>query len=155
MYYNNILAGIFYCNKYKEPVTSVKPEKYVLYADDDVDDKEWVLEASTTLGYPHSITFVESGRKVLAYLQDKKEEDYPSLIVLDMNMPEMDGRQTLQKIKASPQYSHIPVAIVSTSANRMDQDVCQRLGASLYLTKPFSQLEWKRVVEKLISYIRL
>lgn len=127
--------------------------KFVLYADDDMDDKDWVSDACKALGYSLSLIFVENGRQVIDYLDTSAEDNLPALIVLDLNMPEMDGRQTLKKIKAHPAFHRIPVAIVTTSANRIDKEVCHRLGASLFLTKPDTHTEWQNVIRQLAPYV--
>src|SRR6476619_4678510 len=106
-----------------------------------MDVKDWVSDACKALGYSLSLIFVENGRQVIDYLDTSAEDNLPALIVLDLNMPEMDGRQTLKKIKAHPAFHRIPVAIVTTSANRIDKEVCHRLGASLFLTKPDTHTE--------------
>jgi CheY-like chemotaxis protein len=127
----------------------VNPYKFVLYADDDVDDKDWVSEACKALNCSMNMIFVDNGRQVFDYLSNTNSH-LPSLIVLDLNMPELDGRQTLQKLKSHPSYKDIPVAIVTTSINRIDKEVCQRLGASLYLTKPDTHREWQNIIRQLI-----
>lgn len=127
--------------------------KFVLYADDDVDDKDWVTEACKALECTLPLIFVENGRQVIDYLTQRTDGQFPALIVLDLNMPELDGRQTLQKLKTHPAYNHIPVAIVTTSANRLDREVCHRLGASLYLTKPDTHTEWQNIVRQLMPFV--
>ena len=127
--------------------------KFVLYADDDVDDKDWVTDACRAVDRSLQMVFVENGRQVIDYLLGKPPVQLPALIVLDLNMPEMDGRQTLQKLKATPQYQDIPVAIVTTSANNMDREVCQRLGASIYLTKPDTVQAWQDIVRQLLPFV--
>ena len=127
--------------------------KFVLYADDDIDDKDWVKEACRALGYSLSMIFVDNGRQVLEYLSTQEKEQLPALIVLDLNMPELDGRQTLRRLKANPLYEQIPVAIVTTSTNRIDQEVCRKLGATLFLTKPYNHQEWQNIIQQLVPYI--
>ncbi|TCJ14383.1 response regulator [Flaviaesturariibacter flavus] len=122
--------------------------KLVLYADDDTDDRSWVSEACRIVGSSLELHFVENGRQVLDFLK-KPGAPQPALIVLDLNMPEMDGRQTLQQLKNSPELRHIPVAIVTTSNNKLDRDVCKRLGAAIYLTKPDTHSEWQSVIRQL------
>jgi CheY-like chemotaxis protein len=131
----------------------VIPGKYVLYADDDSDDKGWVSEACTAVNASLSFVFVDNGRQVLDFLSDSPPVQLPSLIVLDLNMPELDGRQTLRRLKTHPQFQEIPVAIVTTSANKIDRDVCRQLGASLFLTKPDTHLEWQNVIRNFIPLI--
>ena len=127
--------------------------KFVLYADDDVDDKDWVSEACKAIDSDLNVVFVENGRQVFDFLGKDEEPELPALIVLDLNMPELDGRQTLQKLKANPQYQHIPVAIVTTSTNKIDREVCQRLGASVYLTKPDTHKEWQNIIRQLMPFV--
>ncbi len=131
----------------------MNPYKLVLYADDDVDDKDWVSEACKALNCSINMIFVDNGRQVFDYLSKATNSHLPSLIVLDLNMPELDGRQTLQRLKANPEFKDIPVAIVTTSVNRMDKEICQRLGASLYLTKPDTHREWQNIILQLMPYV--
>ncbi len=128
-------------------------KRIVLYADDDIDDKNWVKEACKTLNSSLQIEFVESGRCVLDYLKKSDGIDRPSLIVLDLNMPELDGRQTLKALKSNPAYKDIPVVIVTTSSNSMDKDVCKRLGASLFLIKPNNYADWQKIVNQFEPYV--
>lgn len=126
----------------------------VLYADDDMDDKNWLREACLALDSSLDIQFVNNGNEVIRYLESSTESDLPALIVLDLNMPELDGKQTLQKIKKNQQFKHIPVVIVTTSSNRLDKEVCQRLGADLYMTKPDTHLDWQHVIRSLEPYMK-
>jgi CheY-like chemotaxis protein len=121
-------------------------KRIVLYADDDIDDKMWISEACKTVNESLELHFVENGRQVLQYLHTN---DLPSLIVLDLNMPDLDGRQTLKAIKNHVEYQHLPVAIVTTSSSRLDREVCIRLGAALFLTKPDTYSEWQHIVRRL------
>lgn len=130
----------------------MEEKKKVLYADDDLDDKAWIVEAWETLEFPVQIEFVDNGRQAIDYLQGGNGAT-PALIVLDLNMPEMDGRQTLQKLKNDPQYRHIPVVIVTTSTSKLDIEVCKRLGASLFLTKPDTHAEWRDIVQQLQPFL--
>ncbi|MDB5205301.1 MAG: hypothetical protein JWR72_376 [Flavisolibacter sp.] len=123
--------------------------KIVLYADDDPDDKVWVAEACKAVDSDLKISFVDNGRQVLNFLEHLTDQQLPCLIVLDLNMPELDGRQTLQKLKEHPAYRQIPVAIVSTSSNTIDREVCQRFGASLFLIKPVMYGEWESIIRQL------
>lgn len=125
--------------------------KKILYADDDLDDKTWVKEANSILNYSLDIDFVENGRQVFEWLA--RYTYLPALIVLDLNMPELDGRQTLQRLKANQQYKDIPVAIVTTSSNKVDIEICKRLGAVTYLVKPDKHAEWQQIIKQLLPHI--
>lgn len=125
-------------------------EKFFLYAEDDADDKAWISEACKAVHAHLSIYFVQNGKEALDYLQTLPQTNLPSLIILDLNMPKLDGRQTLQQLKAHPAYRHIPVAIVSTSSSKIDRDVCQRLGASMFLVKPATHTSWQDIIQALL-----
>lgn len=128
--------------------------KKVLYADDDLDDKAWVSEAWKTLDDTLHIDFVENGKQVLAYLEKCAENKRPALIILDLNMPSLDGRQTLQRLKANDAYKEIPVVIVTTSASKIDMEMCKRLGASMYLTKPDTFTGWQQIIQQLVPLVK-
>jgi len=121
-------------------------KRIVLYADDDIDDKMWISEACKAVNELLELHFVENGRQVLQYLHSN---ELPSLIVLDLNMPDLDGRQTLKAIKNHVEYQHLPVAVVTTSSSRLDREVCIRLGAAIFLTKPDTYSEWQHIVRRL------
>jgi CheY-like chemotaxis protein len=126
-----------------------------LYADDDMDDKTWIGDACRASNCSLELKFVENGKEVLKYLESSNRESFPSLIVLDINMPELDGKQTLKILKSRPEYSHIPVAIVTTSSSQLDVDVCKRLGATIFLTKPDTYSQWQQVIRQLEDHTRI
>ncbi len=125
----------------------------MLYADDDLDDKTWVIEACKATRLTLDISFVENGRQAIEYLSRASAEELPSLIVLDLNMPELDGRQTLRRIKANESFKDIPVIIVTTSSNKVDMEYCQRMGAASYLIKPDTYAEWQGIVNQFSRFI--
>ena len=94
------------------------------------------------------LDFAEDGEELLAYLnrdgkyQHLKDEPLPGLILLDLNMPRMDGREALQIMKANPLFCRLPVVILTTS--EADEDIVRTygLGGSSFITKPvtFGQL---------------
>lgn len=146
----NADAGLSKSTKTQPPVDQLRK---ILYADDDPDDKLWVTEACKALHCDLDIQFVENGRHALQYLDKLNSESLPSLIVLDLNMPELDGRQTLQRIKTHAVYKEIPVIIVTTSSNKVDMDICKRLGAARYLIKPDKHAGWQSIISELVQYI--
>jgi CheY-like chemotaxis protein len=128
-------------------------QKLILYADDDMDDRALVEQACIQTNAQLQVKFVENGKGVLQYLKDEARGQLPSMVVLDLNMPQMDGRQTLQHIKSSIEFQHIPVAVITTSDNRIDREVCVRLGASLYFIKPDTLQGWQALVRQLEAFI--
>ena len=114
----------------------------ILIADDDADDRQLVAEAFEEAKILNGLRFVEDGVELLEYLQRRgkyKEPDSsprPGLILLDLNMPRMDGREALSLIKADRNLRSIRVIIMTTS--KAEQDIVQSydLMASSYITKP-------------------
>jgi two-component system response regulator len=114
----------------------------VLMADDDPDDCLFVKEAFTETRMAKNFHCVEDGQELLEYLRrwgkyaDPSLFPYPDLILLDLNMPRKDGRETLTEIKADPDFRTIPIVILTTSRDEKDIAGSYELGASSFITKP-------------------
>jgi CheY-like chemotaxis protein len=124
----------------------------ILYVDDDKDDCNLLKESFSTT--TTSLVCLSGGEDAIRYLNNVKEH-YPSLIILDLNMPRWDGKQTLNYIKSHPHLSNIPVVILSTSENKIDKEVCKRLGAADYLLKPSRFEGYRKIVENCIPLLEL
>lgn len=107
----------------------------ILYADDDCDDHFFLRESITCTGLPADIVYLTDGDQVIHYLE-KAGDDLPSLIVLDLNMPRMNGTQTLRYLKSDERYKDVTVIIYSTSVNPLERETCLELGAHSYVVKP-------------------
>lgn len=114
----------------------MKRTKPILIADDDPDDRELIAATFAEILPAEKLEIVSDGLKVLHYLTSLKKNELPGLIILDLNMPLMDGFITLEKLKGSDRYKHIPVVILTTSKNMDEMNKCLQLGAADYLTKP-------------------
>lgn len=113
--------------------------KKILLVDDDVEDREIIQDALGDLGYHSIIHFEENGEKALAFLESAFHAGaLPTMVVLDLNMPRMNGTQTLRHLKTDERFKNIPVIIYSTSLNRIERDECIALGAHSYVIKPVS-----------------
>ena len=114
-------------------------EKKILLVDDDVEDREIIRDALSDLGYHSVIHFEENGEKALLFLESAYQRGMlPSMVILDLNMPRMNGTQTLRHLKSDGRFSNIPVIIYSTSLNSIERDECLALGAHSYVIKPVS-----------------
>lgn len=125
----------------------------ILYIDDDQDDL-MIFGDSIGSVYPGiTVLKAQSGEEGLSILQQLQQSSkpYPALIVLDMNMPRMDGRQTLQLIKGNDSWSDIPVVIFTTSSNNEDVEFCRRYNTHC-ITKPMSYKNLDLTVKELISH---
>lgn len=121
---------------------SLSKKPVVLMADDDEDDRHIAQRALTGTRLEGCLRFVEDGEQLLAYL--RKEAPYrcpsttpkPDLILLDLNMPRIDGREALFEIKTDPVLRHIPVVILTTSSAEEDVIRSYDLGVNAFVTKP-------------------
>ena len=105
--------------------------KSIMFVDDDQDDVEIFSDALRNLDPGVEITVAENGLKALDLLNNK----LPGLIVLDLNMPFLDGKQTFEKIKANPKLGDVPIIIFTSSVNPADRMMFDTLGIS-FITKP-------------------
>lgn len=115
--------------------------KSIWIADDDPDDRMIIKEAFEENDYFETINFFEDGEKVLTKIDEVKNKrflDYPSLFILDLNMPKVNGLELLTIIKKNSNTKDIPVVILTTSKNSQDKDKVMKLGATDFITKPFS-----------------
>lgn len=114
----------------------------ILIADDDPDDRQMTAEALREARLANDLHFVEDGVGLIAYLT--RTGDYasaeaaprPGLVLLDLNMPRMNGREALEIIKADADLRHIPVVVLTTSKAEEDVYRSYDLGVSGYITKP-------------------
>ena len=114
----------------------------ILLAEDDPDDQDLIREAFKEIGISFSLHVVENGNNVLEYLDKLPDTTLPNLIILDYNMPEMNGAQVLQKLCESVRYTSIPKVVLSTSNNIRYIKEAEEKGAQAYCVKPsnFSKL---------------
>jgi CheY-like chemotaxis protein len=111
----------------------------ILLADDDADDRTIMQDAMEELEANNVLCFAHNGEEALYILSnDYTTEHQPALIILDLNMPKLNGTETLARIKDDDRFKTIPVIIYSTSLNPLEKEKCMRLGAHSYVTKPIS-----------------
>ena len=131
------------------------PVKKVLLADDDADDREIFVRVLGKKEGVQLMSTVENGVEVLNYLQSLPEDhELPHLIILDHNMPKMNGTETLGKLKSNSKYSDIQVVIYSTYSDSRMKETCEQLGASMVLAKPASMKEYEAVIDRFLGLVR-
>jgi len=114
----------------------------ILVAEDDPDDRLLAAEALRESRAGHELRFVSDGEELLDYLRrrgrwaDPAQSPRPGLVLLDLNMPRMDGREALAALKADPELRRIPVVVLTTSQAPDDVARSYELGASSFITKP-------------------
>ena len=112
-----------------------RPSIYI--ADDDSDDVFFVERAIRQLDLDISLRHFINGRDLLRELESQNGA-LPSVIVLDLNMPIMDGKETLRNIRRNDELNGLPVVILSTSTYSGEKEECLISGANNYYTKPYS-----------------
>ena len=109
-------------------------------------------DALESVGAGAILKCTENGEQILAILESDHYEKRPCLIVLDLNMPRLNGTETLRRLKTDQRFKNIPVVIYSTSINPLEKEECMTLGAHSYVTKPVS---FKESIEVAKTFVRL
>lgn len=114
----------------------------VLLAEDDADDRAFAIEACRESRFTNDIAAVADGEELMEYLHGtgrysaRADHRNPSLILLDLRMPRMDGFEVLTALKADPKLQSIPVVVLTTSAAEEDIVRSYSLGVNSFITKP-------------------
>jgi CheY-like chemotaxis protein len=133
---------------------------HILLAEDDPDDRLFTRRALAESRMATRLTTVENGEELLRYLRREDEGDEeapapsprPDLILLDLNMPRMDGREALREMKSDSELRRIPVVVLTTS--EADQDILEsyNLGVNAFVTKPVTFDAFAEAVESLGAF---
>ena len=130
----------------------------ILVADDDPDDRMLIADAFLESKLNNDLRFVKDGVELMDYLQQKGDftdsstAPRPGLILLDLNMPRMDGREVLAAVKRLPEHRQIPIVVLTTSKAEEDILRTYELGVSSFITKPVSFEGLVEVVRILNAY---
>lgn len=136
------------------PKSEEKPMKRntILCVDDDADDLLLLNEILQEYNEDFNVKEAHNGRQAIDILQTAKaEEDLPCLIILDINMPVLNGKQTLTYIREDETFKSIPVVVFTTSGSSADKHFCNMYGAEM-ITKPPNYNSFKTVVHKLLRF---
>jgi len=125
--------------------------KAILLVEDDQVDAMTVRRALKELHVTNRLEHVENGEEALAYLRDSGRER-PCLILLDINMPVMNGIEFLQAVKAAPELKRIPVVALTTSDEQKDKVETFELGVSGYMHKPVDYRQFVEIIRTIDAY---
>ncbi|WP_298417690.1 response regulator [uncultured Kordia sp.] len=126
-----------------------KPLKVLLIEDNMIE----IMKMNRTVSLlkaKHEITEAKNAEEALAILETKT--NLPDIILLDLNMPKINGIEFLAILKNDPDLRHIPTIILTTSDNRKDILECYRIGISGYILKPLKYEEYVSKIEIALSY---
>jgi two-component system, response regulator len=124
----------------------------VLWVDDDVDDLMMIGHVLDDMGHKVDLIEAGNGKEAIEMLQemcDKKQS--PCLIVLDLNMPGMDGKQTLQFIRSQSPFRSIPLVVFTTSDRPADIAFCKQYNVPLF-TKPIDYKSLKKTMGEILKF---
>jgi CheY-like chemotaxis protein len=127
-------------------------------ADDDAEDCLLVRDALLETRRDFNVRFVRDGEELLDYLYrrgeygDARTAPSPDLILLDLKMPKMDGRETIGALKCDPRFRRIPVVALTTSTAEDDVAAAYEVGVNSYISKPVTYRALVRIMESLATY---
>jgi CheY-like chemotaxis protein len=135
------------------PQSQIKnSSKIILVGEDDPDDQEFLKEIFATVDSTYSLIFAHNGSQILVHLGSCHDGDLPCLILLDYNMPELNGADILTELKKDRRYDNIPKIIWSTSSSLTYKNMCLELGANDYMVKPSSMNALMDIARQIIVY---
>jgi CheY-like chemotaxis protein len=128
----------------------------ILLVEDDIGDQKIIKSSMFKEKIVHELRVVGSGEEAMNYLQQSKqscqETPMPDLILLDLNMPGMGGKELLKQIKEDEQLRAIPIVVLTTSDSEQDIIESYKLFASGYIKKPVTLNGFKQIMEDLEEY---
>jgi CheY-like chemotaxis protein len=131
---------------------SFSPKSLVLYADDDTDDIELVCEAFREYSSRIDVLTFPDGQALLHYIRQLNPfEPLPCLIILDINMPRLNGKETLRKLRQLDGFADVPVVLFSTSTLPADAGFARTHNAG-FVTKPLHTEQIHQLVDQMIQH---
>jgi two-component system, chemotaxis family, response regulator Rcp1 len=121
----------------------------ILLIEDSPSDANLTIRSFAQKPIDYCLTWVETGEAAMTRLHQQgqyADVPHPDLILLDLNLPGMDGREVLAAVKSDPSLKHLPVIILTTSADREDIRRSYELSANCYITKPVDVQEFIHAV---------
>ncbi|RPJ78402.1 MAG: response regulator [Deltaproteobacteria bacterium] len=133
---------------------NVKPAQ-VLLVEDNEDDVELTLEALKDSKVRMDVHVVPDGLEAMKFLrcQGKYEGELrPDLVLLDLNLPKMDGREVLKEIREDPDLTDLPVVVLTTSQNEEDVWKAYKMHANCFISKPVDFLQFTKIIKQIEGF---
>ena len=135
----------------KVVISREMPSKFILLGEDDADDQEMLKEVFTSIDTAFILFFVNKGSEILSALSKLKDDQMPCLIILDYNMPGLNGADILREMRTNERYKNIPKVVWSTSGSEKFRSLCLELGALDYVIKPTSVADLEKIARYMLS----
>lgn len=129
----------------------MRSEKLMLLVEDDAIDRMTVERALKEIRVTNRLDMVGNGEEALEFLRDSGREK-PGIILLDLNMPRMNGIEFLKVVKADEELRRIPVIVLTTSKDEQDRVDSFNLGVAGYMVKPVDYMQFVEVVKAIDLY---
>lgn len=127
----------------------------VLLVEDNPAEQNLARRALDISQVPCELHLLSNGEEALDYLYKRgphASARHPALLLLDLNMPRIDGRTVLEKVKSDAQLRHIPVIVFTTSNQQQDIQHCYELGCNSYIIKPLEIKKFIHILAELSDY---
>ncbi|HEY7698925.1 MAG TPA: response regulator [Vicinamibacteria bacterium] len=130
----------------------------ILVVEDDADDLELTMRALRKHQLGDRVAVVRDGAEAIAYLfgtgpyESRASDANPRVVLLDLELPLVNGLEVLRRIRADERTKHIPVVVLTSSSELRDLDECYRGGTNSYVVKPVESSEFENAVSRLGSY---
>jgi len=133
----------------------VNHSSIILIGEDDIDDQEILLDIFKDFNETIELHFVNNGKQLIKHLNEMEETVLPCLILLDYNMPELNGEEILKKINMNDRFINIPKIVWSTSNSNDYRERCIDAGAVEYFVKPSTIQSLKDTLLHIVSFCEL
>lgn len=136
-------------------MTTKHKDLTILIAEDDDGHADLILEGLRDVGVSNEITRFSNGLDVWNFLNNQTFADNNFLLLLDINMPKMDGVEVLKKIKAHDLLKTIPVIMLTTTDDPKEVEACYQYGCNLYITKPIDFMKFAETLRRIGLLIQI
>lgn len=135
-------------------------EIVILIAEDDDGHAELIIEGLRETGLKNQIVRFDNGKDIWDYLVEIHKEDSHGnnteyLVMLDINMPLVDGTEVLRRIKNDDKMKNIPVIMLTTTDDPREIEKCYQLGCNVYITKPVEFIKFAETLQKLGFFLQI
>ena len=125
----------------------------IFLAEDDLDDQELLAEAFHNIDPSIQLESFSTGKKFLSHIDSLPDNEIPDMIIVDYNIPEINGADVLKHLEEQHRYQKIIKLVWSTSNAPLYEESCMAMGATAYLVKPSNIEALQDIAKKMLSYI--
>ncbi|MBC7848523.1 MAG: response regulator [Chitinophagaceae bacterium] len=129
----------------------------VILTDDDAEDRDFLIMALERNKFNGSLVEADNGVRLFDILdkcQTASKDELPDLLIIDLNMPFMDGFEVLDKLQHDPELEHIPKVVLSSSSKAEDVQICQQLGCDKFYQKPSTLQGYDVIAKDVLTYLK-